>query len=333
MSSPNEDLGATAETAGGASARPAGAEGVSEGASRPRGAEARRRGKTEAAASALQLSGAKLGFGGRTLWDGLDLDVRPGEFLAVLGPNGSGKTSLLKTILGQQQLDAGSVHVGGRVARRGDRRIGYIPQQKLIPAGTPMRGRDLVALGVNGHRFGIPFTAKRERDEVDRLLADVGATVYGNDPVGVLSGGEQQRLRVGQALAGDPLLLLCDEPLLSLDLQHQRGVSELIDRRRREHDTAVVFVTHDVNPVLGMVDRILYLAGGRFREGTPDEVLRADVLSELYGTPVDVLRTGGRVVVVGIPESEPQHHHESDGSGAVAGAPTRLPDVRDGGAR
>ena len=319
MSHPNEDLGATADSAGGASARPAGT--------------MHGRGKSGDATSALQLSAAKLGFGGRTLWDGLDLDVRSGEFLAVLGPNGSGKTSLLKTILGQQQLDAGSVRVGGHVARRGDRRIGYIPQQKLIPAGTPMRGRDLVALGVNGHRFGIPFTGKREREEVDRLLADVGATAYGSDPVGVLSGGEQQRLRVGQALAGDPLLLLCDEPLLSLDLQHQRGVSELIDRRRREHDTAVVFVTHDVNPVLGMVDRILYLAGGRFREGTPDEVLRADVLSELYGTPVEVLRTGGRVVVVGIPESEPQHHHESDDSATLGGASTRLPDVQSGGTR
>jgi len=131
-------------------------------------------------------------------------------------------------------------------------------------------------------------------------------------PVGNLSGGEQQRLRVGQALAGDPRLLLCDEPLLSLDLQHQRGVSELIDRRRREHDSAVIFVTHDVNPVLGMVDRVLYLAGGQFREGTPDEVLRSDVLTDLYGTPVDVIRSGGRIVVVGIPDSETHQHHDGE---------------------
>jgi zinc/manganese transport system ATP-binding protein len=128
--------------------------------------------------------------------------------------------------------------------------------------------------------------------------------------VGNLSGGEQQRLRVAQALAGDPALLLCDEPLLSLDLQHQRGVSELIDRRRREHDSAVVFVTHDVNPVLGMVDRVLYLAGGRFREGTPDDVLRSEVLTDLYGTPVDVIRSRGRIVVVGIPDAETHAHHD-----------------------
>ena len=258
----------------------------------------------------LSLRDAALGFGSRTLWSGLDLDVHAGEFVAVLGPNGSGKTSLLKTILGQQRLDGGSISFDGHPVRRGDRRIGYIPQQKLIPAGTPMRARDLVALGVCGHRWGLPIPGRGDREPVDRLVDAGGARRYANAPVGSLSGGEQQRLRVAQALAGDPALLLCDEPLLSLDLQHQRGVSELIDRRRREHGSAVVFVTHDVNPVLGMVDRVLYLAGGRFRAGTPDEVLRSDVLTDLYGTPVDVLRTRGRIVVVGIPDAETHEHHE-----------------------
>jgi len=264
----------------------------------------------------LEFENGALGFGDRTLWTGLDLTVQPGEFLAVLGPNGSGKTSLLKTILGQQKLDSGSVRLTGRPISRGDRRVGYIPQQKLVPPGTPLRGRDLVELGVNGHRFGPPFSRRADRERVDELLADVGATGYGNQPVGTLSGGEQQRLRVGQALAGDPVLLLCDEPLLSLDLQHQRGVSELIDRRRRTHNTAVVFVTHDVNPVLDVVDRILYLAGGEFRQGTPDEVLRSDVLTELYRTPVDVIRSRGRVIVVGVPDDHAHHdhlHHEEGG--------------------
>ena len=254
----------------------------------------------------LEIAGGELGFGARTLWSELDLVVEPGEFLAVLGPNGSGKTSLLKTILGQQRLDAGSIRLAGEPISRGDRRVGYIPQQKLIPAGTPLRGRDLVTLGVNGHRFGLPLSRATDRARVDELIADVGATAFADRPVGSLSGGEQQRLRVGQALAGDPVLLLCDEPLLSLDLAHQRGVSELIDARRRDHDTAVVFVTHDVNPVLDVVDRVLYLADGKFRQGTPDEVLRSDVLSELYGTPVDVIRSHGRVIVAGVPD----HHHE-----------------------
>jgi zinc/manganese transport system ATP-binding protein len=268
--------------------------------------------RSNAAAPVLEFKDGALGFGGTTLWTGLDLTVAPGEFLAVLGPNGSGKTSLLKTILGQQQLDSGSVRLSGHGIRRGDRTVGYIPQQKLVPAGTPLRGRDLVGLGVNGHRFGLPFSRRADRDRVDELLDDVGAAAYADQPVGTLSGGEQQRLRVGQALAGDPVLLLCDEPLLSLDLHHQRVVSELIDRRRRSHDTAVVFVTHDVNPVLDVVDRILYLANGRFRQGTPDEVLRSDVLSDLYDTPVDVIRSRGRVIVAGVPDGHDHHENEAE---------------------
>lgn len=265
---------------------------------------------TSPAAPVLSISDGVLGFGGRTLWTGLNLDVAPGEFLAVLGSNGSGKSSLLKTILGQQKLDSGSVTVAGHPARRGDRCIGYIPQQKLAASGTPLRGRDLVTLGVNGHRFGVPTLPRSVRARVDELIASVGATEYASQPIGSLSGGEQQRLRVAQSLADDPMLLLCDEPLLSLDLQHQRGVSELIDARRREHNTAVVFVTHDVNPILGMVDRILYLAGGKFMVGTPDEVLRSEVLTDLYGTPVEVVRSGGRVLVAGIPQGD--HHHDEE---------------------
>lgn len=259
------------------------------------------------ASPVLEIEHGALGFGARELWTDLDLRVGAGEFLAVLGPNGSGKTSLLRTVLGLQRLDAGQARVLGRPIRGGDRRIGYIPQQKMLPVGTPLRGRDLVGLGVDGHRFGPPIRRASDRARVAELVDAVGATPYADRPVGLLSGGEQQRLRVAQALAGDPVLLLCDEPLLSLDLQNQRAVSDLIDRRRREHGTAVVFVTHDVNPVLPLVDRILYLANGRFREGTPDEVLRGDVLTDLYGTPVDVVRTRGRIVVVGGP-GEHAHH-------------------------
>lgn len=256
----------------------------------------------------LRFSHASLAFGDRTLWSDVSFDVQPGEFIAVIGGNGSGKTSLLKTILGQHELTSGSVEFLGSPAKRGNRRIGYIPQQKLADDGTPLRARDLVGLGLNGHRFGLPLPSAARRHEVDALLAAVGATEFGNVSISTLSGGEQQRLRVGQALAGDPRLLLCDEPLLSLDLTHQRAVSELIDRQRLERNLGVLFVTHDVNPVLNMVDRVLYLAGGTFRIGTPDEVLQSDVLTELYGSPVDVIRAQGRVIVVGASDAAPAHH-------------------------
>lgn len=260
-------------------------------------------------APALALHDAALAFGARTLWRDLDLEVAPGEFVAVLGPNGSGKTSLLKAVLGLQPLSAGSLTVLGRPPARGDRRIGYIPQQRLLDSATPVRGADLVGFGVDGRRLGLPIRRRADRERIARLVADVGAEAFAGRAAWRLSGGEQQRLRVGQAIADDPALLLCDEPLISLDLANQAAVSGLIDRQRREHGAAVLFVTHDVNPVLQHVDRVVYLVGGRVRIGPPDEVLTSAVLSELYGTHVDVIRVHDRVVVVGAGH-DPHEHAE-----------------------
>jgi zinc/manganese transport system ATP-binding protein len=260
-------------------------------------------------APALSLRDAQVRIGGRTLWDGLDLDIAPGEFVAVLGPNGSGKTTLIRVLLGLVELARGEVRIGGHPARRGAPEIGYVPQQKALDPDLPLRGRDLVGLGLDGHRLGLGITGRRaRRARVDAALAAVGGTGYADTPVGRLSGGEQQRLRVAQALVGDPAVLLCDEPLLSLDLAHQRTVTRLIDERRRAADTAVLFVTHEINPVLPMVDRVLYLVDGRFRIGAPAEVMTSEVLSELYRTDVDVLRLRDRLVVVGTEE----HAHCDD---------------------
>ncbi len=265
---------------------------------------------TAPVAPAVTLRGARLSFGARTLWSGLDLDVAPGEFVAVLGPNGSGKTSLVRVMLGLQPLSAGEVRVAGREPRRGSPAIGYIPQQKALDPDLPLRGRDLVGLGLDGHRLGVGWRGRRARRErVDAALVAVGGTGYADAPVGRLSGGEQQRLRVAQALVGDPAVLLCDEPLLSLDLAHQRTVTELIDRRRRTASTAVLFVTHEINPILPLVDRVLYLVDGRFRVGPPSEVMTSEVLSALYRTDVDVLRVRGRLLVVGADGADAAHCH------------------------
>ncbi|MFE7766478.1 metal ABC transporter ATP-binding protein [Streptomyces sp. NPDC057438] len=268
--------------------------------------------RRDADGAVVSLRGAALAYGDRVLWQGLDLDVRPGEFLAVLGPNGSGKTSFVRALLGQRQLSAGTLTVLGRPPRNGSRHIGYVPQQATLSAHAMLRARDLVRFGIDGHGFGLRLRTGAVRQRVDEVLESVGAAAYADVPVGLLSGGERQRVRIGQALATDPRILLCDEPLLSLDLHHQRAVTELVAARRRSHGTAVIFVTHEINPVLGLVDRVLYLARGGYRIGTPDEVLTSEALSQLYGTQVDVVRVRNRITVMGVPDevAEPPHHPE-----------------------
>lgn len=254
------------------------------------------------APAVISLKRATLKYGPRTLWEDLNLEVQPGEFLAVLGANGSGKTSFLKILLGQAPLSSGQVMLDGAPAKRGSRAIGYVPQQKNFPPDTALRARDLVGLGVDGDKWGFRIRGGAYRRRVDELLEQVGATSYGRIPVGMLSGGEQQRLRIAQAIAARPKVLLCDEPLLSLDLNHQKEVSALVGQQAKGNGTAVVFVTHEINPILDHVDRVLYLAGGRFMLGTPEEVMRTEVLSSLYGTRVEVLDIDGRLVVVGTPD-------------------------------
>jgi len=256
-------------------------------------------------ASTASLIGARLAFGDRVLWDHLELTVSPGEFLAVLGPNGTGKTSLLKVLLGQLPLSAGTVLVGGQPVASSSERIGYVPQHRPMERGLTLRGRDLVRLGVDGRRWGTTQLRRtdrtRRRDAVRRALQQVNAEHLADVPVGVMSGGELQQVRIAQALASDPMLLLCDEPLLTLDPANAKLVSALIDRCRREADTAVVSVTHEVNPILPYVDRVLYLVDGRFRIGTVEQVMTSETLSALYGTDIQVMKVKDRYVVVGEP--------------------------------
>ena len=253
-----------------------------------------------------------LRFDQRILWEDLSFELQPGEFLAVLGPNGTGKTSLIRILLGLLEPSAGRVLVNGGPPREGRQHVGYVPQQRAFDRDLALRARDLVRLGLDGHRWGNGRLSSDGRARIDRAIASVGASDYADAPIGRLSGGEQQRLRIAQALVADPALLLADEPLLSLDLAYQHTITGLLDERRRTAGTPVLFVTHDINPVLGLVDKVLYLAPGSWAIGAPDEVLTSETLTQLYGTDVDVLRVRGRVVVVGTPDDQHVHHVDHD---------------------
>lgn len=261
----------------------------------------------------VALYGATLKLGKRTLWKKLDLKIKPGEFIAVLGPNGAGKSSLLKTLVGVYTLGRGEVSVLGTSPAEARQDVGYIPQQKAFDRDVPISGRDLVKLGVNGTRWFVRATTGVENKRIQNAIAEVGASAYAYKPLGQLSGGEQQRLRIAQALVNNPRVILCDEPLLSLDLASQTSVANLLNERRKK-GAAIVFVTHEINPILPYVDRVLYIVGGKWAIGKPEEVLTSQRLSELYGVPVEVLHVHGRIIVVSAgdassTELQDTHHH------------------------
>ncbi len=250
----------------------------------------------------LTVDGLGVVLGGRPVLRDVSFRVEAGEFVGLIGSNGAGKTTLLRAILGFTAPSRGSAHRGT---------VGYVPQKILLDPDLPVRARDLVALGLDGNRFGLPLPSAAKRRQVDEMLAAVGASAFADERVGRLSGGQQQRVLIGHALVRRPALLLLDEPLANLDLHSAAGVVALLGRLCREQGIAVLLSAHDMNPLLGVMDRIVYLADGRAAVGTVDEVVRGDVLSALYGHHVDVIRVHGRILVVVAPAeelAEPEQH-------------------------
>ncbi|HEU0238071.1 MAG TPA: metal ABC transporter ATP-binding protein [Micromonosporaceae bacterium] len=268
--------------------------------------------------------------GGRTVWTHVNASIAAGEFVAVLGPNGVGKSTLLKAILGLLPLAAGSVSWTDPADRRA---VGYLPQRRSFDPSLRVRGIDVVRLGVDGDRWGVPLPGRRSRAAARRVrdLVDlVGAAAYAHRPIGQLSGGEQQRLLIAQALARSPRLLMLDEPLDSLDLPNQAAIAALISRICRDEGVAVIMVAHDVNPILAYLDRVIYLGQGGALTGAPSEVITSETLTALYGTPIEVLTTSdGRLVVVGQPEA-PAHHTDRHAGHGGHGHSDRAPSQNAG---
>ena len=266
---------------------------------------------------AIEFRGVHLALGGRPVLSGVNLDIGACEFIGVLGPNGAGKTTLMRAILGLTPPSRGAIQVLGRPAARGNPAIGYMPQARGAVASMRLSGWDFVAGVVDGHRLGLPIIGKTARADVDRALDLVGARDLARRPLTETSGGERQRLLLAQALIGHPRLLLLDEPLISLDPHHQRGVVELARSLQAELGITVLFSAHELNPLLGALDRVLYLGRGQAALGTVDEVITGPVLSRLYGSEIDVVRVKGRVFVMsGSHDAERDDHRHGDAPSA-----------------
>jgi zinc/manganese transport system ATP-binding protein len=235
--------------------------------------------------------------GAREVLADVSFAIRAGEFTGLIGSNGAGKTTLLKAILGLH-ASSGKIRIAGRPRSRRNPLIGYVPQRYLLDPDMPLRARDVVGLGLDAHRLGISRPSRERTQRINDMLAAVDAQAFADSRVGKLSGGEQQRVLIAHALISGPRLLLLDEPLANLDLRSGHEIVALLARIAAEQRVAVLISAHEMNPLLGVMDRIVYVAGGRAASGTTAEVVRGDVLSRLYGYHVDVLRVHGRVLVV-----------------------------------
>ncbi len=262
--------------------------------------------------NSIELRNVTLALGGRAILHGVSLSVGEREFVGLLGPNGSGKTTLIRAILGLLPPAVGTIRVLGAPAARGNPAIGYLPQTRGSSGNLRLRGWDFVAAVVNGHRLGLPLLDKAGRKDVDWALEMVGGSELAQRPLVETSGGERQRLLLAQALVGRPRLLLLDEPLISLDPHHQRGVVELTKSLQEELGITVLFSAHELNPLLGVLDRVLYLGRGQAALGSVDEVITGPVLSRLYGSEIDVVRLRGRIFIMSgghdMEHDEHRHH-------------------------
>jgi zinc/manganese transport system ATP-binding protein len=255
----------------------------------------------------LNVSGVEVAIDGRVILRDVNFRIGAGEFTGLIGSNGSGKTTLFRVILGLQATVSGTVTFRGEPLAHRDRSIGYVPQKVLFDPEMPLRARDLVALGVDGHRYGLRRRTRKVLADIDEMLAAVDAQQFADRRVGELSGGEQQRVLIAHALVSRPELLLLDEPLANLDPGSAQEIIGLLHRVATDNRVAVLLSAHEMNPLLPVMDRVVYVANGRVASGTTDEVVRSDVLSALYGHHVDVLRVHGRVLVVASSSDEHEH--------------------------
>jgi zinc/manganese transport system ATP-binding protein len=252
-----------------------------------------------AARPVVDLVHVRVDLGGTTIQEDMTFRIEDGEYIAVLGPNGAGKSTLLKVLLGMIRPTSGRLEVLGEAPGKRNNAIGYVPQFRVIESDMSLRGRDVVRFGLDGNKWGPGWPSRKRQKRIDEVLREVDALALADRPIGRLSGGERQRLLIAQALVTDPRLLLLDEPLANLDLSREQEITSLVRRVCRTRKVAVLFVTHDINPLLPDVDRVLYLAGGRCALGTPRQIITRECLSALYGSPVEVVTALGRVFVVG----------------------------------
>ena len=259
----------------------------------------------EVSSNLITAENLAAGYRDKTVWEDANFAFGRGEFIAVIGPNGAGKTTLFRMLLGLQAPLSGSLEVFGEPPSRGNPRIGYVPQRHIIDRDTNVECLELVRLGLSGKKWGFNPFSRDDHDAAVLALEGVGATELAHRPLGVLSGGELQRIFLAEALVSKPDILLLDEPLSNLDLRRETDLLHQINSVVRTRGVTALLIAHNINPLLPHLDKVMYIANGKVATGKPSEVLTSESLTALYGVQVEVLSDPhGNVAIIGVEE----HH-------------------------
>lgn len=248
--------------------------------------------------SLLSFQNVSISFGSREIIRDFSAEIGEREFIGIFGPNGVGKSTLMRAILGLCPMQSGSIHLCGNSHGKANQYIGYLPQSHSFLETSSLTVRALVGAVYHGEKWGIPWFSARTASKVERALELAEAREYANAPFSLLSGGEKKRVMLAQALIHEPKLLILDEPLASLDPKNQMLLVQRILQIQQETDLTILFIAHDVNPLLGAMTRVMYMAEGNIALGRAEEIISNESLSALYGMKIHVLRVEGRVFIV-----------------------------------
>ena len=246
--------------------------------------------------NAVDCHGLSVDRGGKTVLHGVDLLVGQGEWVALVGPNGGGKTTLLHALAGLVPA-TGRIRVGGLDPAHAGRRamartVALMPQRPVVPEG--MTVADLIRLGRTPHMPRFATESAHDREVVESVLDRLDLRGLAARPATELSGGELQRVVLGRALAQEPKVLLLDEPTSALDIGHQQHVLDLVESMRAENGLTVLAAMHDLTSAALYGGRLVLLADGRVvADGTPRQVLTARRIADVYGARVEVLDRPG----------------------------------------
>lgn len=258
----------------------------------------------------INIENLTLGFSEKRIIQNFCATVRAGEFVGIFGSNGAGKSTLLRALLGLVTPQSGRIDILGQCAKRGNVHIGYLSQFRQFANTNSLSGRAYLSAVYHGFRWGLPIHSKAEKMQLDQVIQLTNIGGFVDRPYLQLSGGERQRVALAQALIGNPKILLLDEPLSGLDPAQQEKIVHTIQTIQRQLNIAVLFTAHDINPLLGVMQQVIYLAHGKAAIGTVAEVVTSEKLSWLYDAPIEVIKHDELLFVIHAKLGSNIHAHD-----------------------